>query len=142
MNTGSRSVWICLWVIAAVSFANISNAAPPAVSQVRPGGNTYNPPVLTVQGNKVYKGSSIYGPVQYTIDKNMIREGASSYGKVIGTVASRGNVHEGYGTYGQTIATVMDGNIKPGGTYSEPTIGTTDGGNLSGAAGAVFLLAK
>ncbi len=128
--------------VIAATFTCIADAASPAVTQVRPGGNTYNPPVLTVRGSKVYKGSSTYGPVQYTIDKNMIREGASSYGKVIGTVASRGNVHEGYGTYGQTIATVRDGNIKPGGTYSEPTIGTTDGGNLSGAAGAVFLLAK
>lgn len=68
----------------------------------------------------------------------MIREGATGYGKVIGTVDSKGNVHEGYGTYGQTIATVRDGKIQPGGTYSEPTIGTTDGGNVSGAAGAVF----
>ena len=140
MNIGSRSVWICLWVVAAVSFANISKAAPPAVTQIRPGGNTYNPPVLTVQGNKVYKGSSTYGPVQYTIDKNVIREGATGYGKAIATVDSKGSVHEGYGTYGRTIATVRDGKIQPGGTFSEPTKGTTDGGNVSGAAGAAFFL--
>ena len=142
MNIGSRSVWIYLWIVAAVSFANMSNAAPPVVTQVRPGGNTYNPPVLTVQGNKVYKGVSTYGPVQYTIDKNVIREGATGYGKAIATVDSRGNVHDGYGTYGRTIATVRDGKIQPGGTYSEPTIGTTDGGNVAGGAGAVHLLGK
>lgn len=126
----------------AATFACVAAAAPPAVTQVRPGGNTYNPPVLTVRGNKVYKGASTYGPVQYTIDKNVIREGATGYGKAIATVDSKGNVHEGYGTYGRTIATVRDGKIQPGGTYSESTIGTTDGGNVAGAAGAVLLLGK
>ena len=45
-------------------FVGIAYAAPPGTAQIRPGGNTYNPPVLTVQGSKVYKGSSTYGPVQ------------------------------------------------------------------------------
>lgn len=129
-----------LLVLVTAGYACLVGAAQPATTQVRPGGNTYNPPVLTVQGNKVYKGSSTYGPVQYTIDKNVIREGATGYGKAIATVDSKGSVHEGYGTYGRTIATVRDGKIQPGGTFSEPTIGTTDGGNVSGAAGAAFLL--
>jgi hypothetical protein len=115
-------------------------AGPPAVSQVRPGGSTGNVPVLTVQGGKVYKGASTYGPTQYTIDKNMIREGSTGFGRVIATVDGKGNVHEGYGTYGQTIATVRNGRIQEGASGSGLTIGTTDGGNVSGAAGAAYLL--
>jgi hypothetical protein len=106
------------------------------------GSSGYGKVILTVDGSKVHRGDSPYGPVIFTIEGNRIREGDSAYGQVVASVGPNGRVHLGDSPYGKTIATVNGGQVREGDAAYGETIATTEGGQMTGAAAATFLLLR
>jgi hypothetical protein len=112
------------------------NSAP---LKIRRGDAKYGDVILTVVDTKVHKGDSKYGDVLMTIDDQKIRRGDSKYGDVLATVDDS-KVHKGDSKYGDVIATLDGSKVRKGDSKYGDVIATVEGGNMSGAAGAVFII--
>jgi hypothetical protein len=132
-----------LWIVLATSLqAYVLPALADATLRIRLGDSSYGKVVLTVMGSKVHLGDSGYTSTIFTLDGNKVREGDSSYGHVLVTLGSGGRVHRGDSAYGPVIATVTGSSVSEGNSSYGRVIATVDGGEMSGAAAAAFLLLR
>lgn len=120
----------------------IPSALAEAALRIRMGDNSYGKVVLTVVGSKVRTGDSSYSSTIFTLDGNKVREGESSYGPVLVTLGADGKVRRGDSSYGPVIATVIGNTVREGDSSYGRVIATVEGGEMSGAAAAAFMLLR
>jgi hypothetical protein len=118
-----------------------SGAAGTNVTLVRTGNSVFGDVILNIKDNMVRQGSSMFGNVVLTIDGEKIYRGSSSmFGDVLAHVDGD-RVIQGNNMFGDVIAKI-DGNkvVKGNGFFGDVIATVENGGRMSAAAAAVYLL--
>lgn len=111
-----------------------------AQSKVYAGNNPYGTVLVNVKEGKVFSGNNPYGNQVGTIKDGKFYYGRNPYGEVAAVLRGNQVIAGRYDT-GRVIAFIDGNKIRQGNTSTGKVIGTfTNGGLVTGLAGAVFIL--